>query len=223
MRQEKKVLFAGDPHGDFNPLISAVEKYQPEAVILLGDYDLKKPLEDYLQAIMNKTQIWWIPGNHDFEPALHYDNLFSSRLAGQGLHLKVIEVAGIRIAGLGGIFLGRVWYPPRTPKWQSKQHFFSSQLARTKKTELSLKYKSAIWPDEWAELKKLRADILVTHEAPRSHRHGFIAIDQLAEAMGVRKIFHGHLHEHYSARIRKGIQVFGVENAKVADLMGNKL
>ena len=223
MGQEKKVLFAGDPHGDFDPLISAVEKYQPEAVVLLGDYDLKKPLEDYLQAIMDKTQIWWIPGNHDFEPAIHYDNLFSSTLAGQAIHLKVIEVAGLRIAGLGGIFLGRVWYPPRTPKWQSKQHFLNSQSSRVKNAELSLKYKSAIWPDEWAELKKLKADILVTHEAPRSHRHGFIAIDQLAEAMGVRKVFHGHLHEHYSARIRKGIQVFGVENAKVADLSGNKL
>ena len=150
-------------------------------------------------------------------------NLFSSRLAGQGIHLKVIEVAGLRIAGLGGIFLGRVWYPPRTPKWQSKQHFLNGQSARFRNTELSLKYQSAIWPDEWAELKKLKADILVTHEAPRSHRHGFIAIDQLAEALGVRKVFHGHLHEHYSARIRKGIQVFGVENAKVADLMGNKL
>ncbi|MCK5191543.1 MAG: metallophosphoesterase, partial [Methylococcales bacterium] len=106
---------------------------------------------------------------------------------------------------------------------QSKQHFLNSQSSRVKNAELSLKYKSAIWPDEWAELKKLKADILVTHEAPRSHRHGFIAIDQLAEAMGVRKVFHGHLHEHYSARIRKGIQVFGVENAQVADLSGNKL
>ena len=223
MTAEKKILFAGDPHGNFVPLIEAVNKFHPEAVVLLGDYDLKKPLEDYLQAILDKTEVWWIPGNHDFEPPLHHNNLFSSQLAGQALHLKVIEIAGIRIAGLGGIFLGRVWYPPRSPKWNSKQHYMSHPPSNVKITTLSLKYQSAIWPDEWAELKKLKADILVTHEAPRSHRHGFIAIDQLAEAMGVRKIFHGHLHEHYSAKIRKGIQVFGVGDAKVADLLGREL
>ncbi len=223
MVEEKKILFAGDPHGNFNPLITAVHKHHPKAVILLGDYDLKKPLQDYLRVIMDKTQVWWIPGNHDFEPALHYQNLFTSQLANQGLHLKVIEIAGLRIAGLGGIFLGRVWYPPKEPKWQNKQHFLTGTHTNRTPPRLSLKYESAIWPDEWKELKKLKADILVTHEAPRSHRHGFIAIDQLAEAMGVRKVFHGHLHEHYAAKIRKEIQVFGVGDAKVADLLGNEL
>jgi len=33
-------------------------------------------------------------------------------------------------------------------------------------------------------------------------------------------VFHGHLHEHYTAKIRKGIQVVGVRNAKVVDLLG---
>ena len=223
MRDEKKILFAGDPHGDFVPLIKAVNQHSPEAVILLGDYDLKKPLEHYVQSIMDKTQIWWIPGNHDFDPPLHYENLFSSQLSMHGLHLKVTEIAGLRIAGLGGIFLGRVWYPPYSPKWKSKRQYMSHQASDASSFKLSLKFQSAIWPDEVANLKKLKADILVTHEAPRSHRHGFIAIDQLAEAMGVRKVFHGHLHEQYSATIRKGIQVFGVGDAMVSDLLGNEL
>lgn len=223
MADEKKILFAGDPHGDFKPLIAAVHRHQPEAVVLLGDYELKKPLEEYIHTILNKTQIWWIPGNHDFEPPLHYNNLFTSQLANQNLHLQVKEIAGLRIAGIGGIFLGRVWYPPNSPKWASKQHYLRHQSLHIKSPGLSLKYQSAIWPDEWNELKKLNADVLVSHEAPRSHRHGFIAIDQLAEAMGVKKVFHGHLHEHYSARIRKGIQVHGVGNAMVADLLGNEV
>jgi len=222
MAEKRKVLFAGDPHGNFEPLIAAVKKYHPEAVVLLGDYDLKKPLQEYIQEICEDTQIWWIPGNHDFEPPQHYHNLFSSELATQNLHLKVVEIAGIRIAGLGGIFLGRVWYPPYAPKWKSKRHYLNS-CSDTVVTELSLKYQSAIWLDEWAELKKLKADILVTHEAPRSHKHGFIVIDQLAEAMGVRKVFHGHLHEHYFAKIRKGIQVVGVRDACVVDLMGEEV
>lgn len=223
MTDEKKILFAGDPHGNFEPLIEAVKKHLPEAVVLLGDYDLKQPLEHYIHSIMDKTQIWWIPGNHDFDHPSHHKNLFSSQLSDQGLHLNVKEICGLRIAGLGGIFLGRVWYPPQAPKWKSKREYVSQQLSDFIKPELSLKFQSAIWPDEVAKLRKLKADILVTHEAPRSHRHGFIAIDNLAEAMGVKKIFHGHLHEHYSATIRKGIQVFGVGDAMVSDLLGNEL
>lgn len=221
MTEQRKVLFAGDPHGNFDPVISAVKNQKPEAIILLGDYDLKKPLQDYLQAIIGQTKIWWIPGNHDFEPPSHHHNLFASTLSAQNLHLNVVEIAGLRIAGLGGIFLGRVWYPPRQPKWKSKQHFLKS--SSTEEPVLTLKYQSAIWHDEWSKMKNLKADILVTHEAPRSHRHGFIAIDQLAEAMGVKQIFHGHLHEHYYATIRKGIKVIGVKNASVVDLMGNEL
>jgi len=223
MAEEKKVLFAGDPHGNFEPIISAVNKYRPEAVVLLGDYDLKKPLQDYLQSILGKTKVWWIPGNHDFDPPMHYHHLFSSQLSGQSLHLKVVNIAGLRIAGLGGIFLGRVWYPPRAAKWRSKQHFLKSSTTDAGSDKLSLKYQSAIWPDEWAELKKLKADILVTHEAPRSHKHGFMAIDQLAEALGVRQVFHGHLHEHYTAKIRGGIKVVGVRDANVVDLLGGEV
>lgn len=218
---EKKILFAGDPHGDFSAVIDSIQKYHPEAIILLGDYDLKKPLEKYLQQVLHKTQIWWIPGNHDFDPPYHHTNLFSSQLAGQCLHLKVKEIAGVRIAGLGGIFLGRVWYPPGKPKWQKKQHYLEKQLLNAGDSDLSLKYQSAIWPDEYANLKKLKADILVTHEAPKTHRHGFFAIDRLAQDMGVSKIFHGHLHEHYNARIKKDIAVYGVNKAQVTDLSGN--
>ena len=223
MSDKNKILFAGDPHGNFSPLIIAVKKHHPEAVVLLGDYDLKNPLEQYIEPILDDTEVWWIPGNHDFDPPIHYQNLFSSQLAHQNLHLTVKEIAGIKIAGLGGIFLGRVWYPSKSPKWKSKQHYLQHQSLSSKSSSLSLKYQSAIWPDEWAELKKLKADILVTHEAPKSHQYGFVVIDELAEAMGVSKIFHGHLHEHYSATIRKDIRVFGVGDAKIANLFGQEL
>lgn len=223
MIDEKEVLFAGDPHGNFDAIIKAAKTYRPKAIVLLGDYDLQKPLEEHVQEIMDETELWWIPGNHDFDTVEHYQNLFSSKLADQGLHLRVRDIAGLRIAGLGGIFLGRVWYPPQSPKWRSKSHYLNNVSADMRAKGLSLKYQSAIWHDEWAELKKLKADILVTHEAPKSHRHGFVAVDQLAEAMGVSKVFHGHLHEHYSAKIRKGIQVFGVGDASVADLQGKEL
>ncbi|MGZ4980992.1 MAG: metallophosphoesterase family protein [Methylobacter sp.] len=223
MNPKNKILFAGDPHGDFKPLIAAVHEYKPEAVVLLGDYDLDTPLETCLQEIVGLTQIWWIAGNHDFETPCKYRNLFHSALAENSLHLKVTEIAGLRIAGLGGIFLGRVWYPPQKPKWRDKQHFLHNQSSNIRHTAMSLKYKGAIWHDEFEALKVLKADILVTHEAPGSHRHGFDVIGELAAAMGVKNIFHGHLHENYIGIIKSNIKVVGVANRAVADLVGNTL
>jgi len=221
--QNHRIIFAGDPHGDFNPLITAVYEYQPKAVILLGDYDLEMPLDHYLQAIVGLTDIWWIAGNHDFLSASKYNNLFHSNLADQGLHLKVTEIAGIRIAGLSGIFLGRVWYPPCPPVWKNKQQFLNSRKNTLRYGGISLKYQSAIWHDEFEALKLLKADILVTHEAPGSHQHGFTAISELGAAMGVKHIFHGHLHENYSDIINNSINVFGVADKSVVDLAGNTL
>ncbi|HEY8036891.1 MAG TPA: metallophosphoesterase [Methylobacter sp.] len=223
MNPKNKILFAGDPHGDFKPLIAAVHECKPEAVVLLGDYDLEMPLEVCLQEIVGLTQIWWIAGNHDFETPSKYKYLFDSALADKGLHLKVIEIAGLRIAGLGGIFLGRVWYPPQQPKWRDKQHYLHSQPANVRHTAMSLKYKAAIWHDEFEALKTLKADILVTHEAPGSHRHGFDVIGDLAAAMEVKNIFHGHLHENYASIVKHNIKVVGVADRAVADLMGNTL
>jgi hypothetical protein len=137
--------------------------------------------------------------------------------------LKVTEIAGLRIAGLGGIFLGRVWYPPQKPKWRDKQHYLLNQPVNIRHAALSLKYKGAIWHDEFETLKTLKADILVTHEAPGSHRHGFDVIGELASAMGVKNIFHGHLHENYVGTIKNNIKVFGVADRAVADLAGNTL
>ncbi|GAB6140369.1 metallophosphoesterase [Methylosoma difficile] len=221
MTRHDRILFAGDPHGNFQPLINAVHKHQPEAVILLGDYDLDKPLEDYLGEIAEMTQIWWIAGNHDFQSPCKHRNLFQSAFKDNSLHLKVTEIAGLKIAGLGGIFLGRVWYPPKEPKWTDKQHFLVNQPQGLKNGGMTLKYLSAIWPDEFQQLKALNADILVTHEAPGSHRHGFQAITELAVAMGVKQLFHGHLHENYSRIIKHNIKVHGVANHAVSDLLGN--
>lgn len=223
MNPKNKILFAGDPHGNFQPLIAAVHKYKPEAVVLLGDYDLDLPFQDYLREIMDLTNIWWIAGNHDFDTPAKHNNLFTSSLADKGLHLKVVDVAGLKIAGVGGIFLGRVWYPPQPPKWMNKQHFLSNQFAGKPDAELSLKYKSAIWHDEFEALKSLKADILVTHEAPGSHRHGFRVIGELAAAMGAKHIFHGHLHENYARVIKNNIQVYGVADRAVANLQGQTL
>ena len=59
------ILFCGDPHGYFEHIIEAVQERRPEAVILLGDLQPKRPLEVELAPILTLTDVWFIHGNHD--------------------------------------------------------------------------------------------------------------------------------------------------------------
>jgi hypothetical protein len=219
---DNQILFCGDPHGCFANIIRAVHQYRPEVVVLLGDHNLELPLENYLRAIIGMTQIYWIPGNHDFDSPSEYDNLFHSALADNNLYLTVADINGLRIAGLRGIFMGRIWMPGQIPKWLDKNHWLKYQPRTLKKMPLYIE--CAIWQHEFERMKeKVRADILVTHEAPSSHRHGFVVIDELAETIGARHIFHGHHHVYYHDRLSNGIAVTGVGLGDVANLAGEQI
>jgi len=222
MLNKNEILFAGDPHGCFANVVSAVFKYKPKAVVLLGDYNLEAPLEQYLQAIIGLVKIYWIPGNHDFDSILEYENLYFSALSYNNLHLKVIEIEGVRIAGLGGIFMGRNWRPGELVKWQDKQHWLKCKPSNVKKIPLHLEH--SIWHHEYEKMKeKIKADILVTHEAPSTHRHGYKALDELAEAIGAKHVFHGHHHRYYHDKLSNGISVTGTSIGGIANLAGEEL
>jgi len=221
MLDKNKILFAGDPHGCFANVISAVFKYKPKAIVLLGDYNLEAPLEKYLEAIIGLCEIYWIPGNHDFDSITEYENLYFSALSYNNLHLKVIEVAGLRIAGLGGIFLGRNWRPGEIPKWQDKQHWIKCKPSNVKKIPLHIDH--SIWHHEFMKMKaQIKADILVTHEAPSCHRYGFMVLDELAEAIGAKHIFHGHHHTYYHEQL-SSINVTGAAIGGIVNLEGEEL
>ena len=67
--------------------------------------------------------------------------------------------------------------------------------------------------DALSSLSEMRADILITHEAPSYHPMGFEEIELLASAMGVRQAYHGHHHDSldYSRfTARSGFEAFGV-------------
>lgn len=218
------ILFCGDPHGHFGHIIEAVQKHQPVAVILLGDLQAQRPLEVELALILNMTEIWLIHGNHDTDSEADHDHLFGSAMADHNLHGRVVEIAGLRIAGLGGVFRGKVWTPPAPATFENPKQY----LARCGKGNfwrggLPLTHRSTIFPVDYECLRKQRADILVTHEAPSSHPHGFAAIDQLAISLGVITSFHGHHHDRldYSAeRTRLGFDAFGVGLRGITDQDG---
>ncbi|NYG35483.1 metallophosphoesterase family protein [Sphaerotilus montanus] len=105
------IWLCGDVHGRFEHLIGAVlqppQGQRPAAIVLLGDVQAARPLELELAAILPHTEVWFIHGNHDTDSDADHDHLFGSALAHRNLHGRVVEVAGVRIAGLGGVFRGQ--------------------------------------------------------------------------------------------------------------------
>lgn len=218
------IYFCGDPHGRFDHLIQVVTHGKPDAIILLGDLTTTQPLQDVLAPILGLTEVWFIHGNHDTDSEPNYDHLFSSALADRNLHGRVVEIAGVRIAGLGGVFRRQVWMPPAAPSFQSPDGY-CAQCGRGNlwRGGLPRKHRSTIFPADFEHLKGQHADILVTHEAPSCHPHGFQVIDDLARDMGVTMAFHGHHHDHldYSpCWADLGFQAYGVGLQQITDNSG---
>ncbi len=218
------ILFCGDTHGCFEHVIDAVVKQRPAAIVFLGDIQPQRPLHDELKEIVKLAEIWWIHGNHDTDSDADYDNLFGSALADRNLHGRVEEIAGIRVAGLGGIFRRQIWAPPEPILYDTPSDF----AARCGKGNLwrgglPRKHRSSIFPSDYAQLADEHADILVTHEAPSCHPHGFFQIDELARRLGVRAAFHGHHHDRldyhrYSDGL--GFHAYGVGLCGITDERG---
>lgn len=200
-----KIIAYGDPHGEWQPLVEAVHRESPDLVLLLGDMDLDEPLGDKLARLLpgQAERVWWIHGNHEchsLERLPWHDNLFESH----GLHVRhnldgrVVEIGGLRIAGLGGHFQGAVWHPHSRGgvRFPTREAWMCANRERWR-GGLPLKRRAAIWWEDYASLFAQRADLLVTHEAPGCHRYGFSVLDELADAMGASLLVHGHQHEDY--------------------------
>lgn len=210
----KDIFFCGDPHGQFAHIIDAVRENSPAAIVLLGDQECERSLDDELAEIASLTQIFYIPGNHDGDSERYYDNLFGSAFT--NLHGRVIEVAGVRIAGLGGIFREKVWHPKHdqhaaAPLTPAK---FASTLGKGNlwRGGLPLRHRTTIFASEIASLSKLRTDLLVTHEAPGANAMGVEAITNLSKTMRVRHAFHGHHHSDivYRDGVWRGVGLRGI-------------
>lgn len=220
----KQIFFCGDTHGRFDHIIKAVQEIQPAAIVFLGDLQPRSSLDQELQHILGLTEVWWICGNHDTDSDADYDRLFGSALADRNLHGRVVEIAGMRIAGLGGVFRGQVWMPPGNFQHET-QEAYTAHCGKDNRWRggLPRKHRSSIFPADYTRLVGERADILVTHEAPSCHPHGFHVIDELANSLGVAKLFHGHHHDRldYSSYWEStGFEAFGVGFCGITDQDG---
>ena len=68
-----------------------------------------------------------------------------------------------------------------------------------------------------------QADILICHEAPKPHPMGFRVINQLAEKLGVRHVFHGHHHDNVEYKTNFPYKITNVGFRSITDIQGNYL
>ena len=213
------ILFAGDAHGDFVPLIE--EASEASAVILLGD---QEPLSDLTVELGPglAQKAWWIFGNHDSDYLNYFEN--HNSMADRNLHCQMIEIEGVRIAGLGGVFRAKKFEIDQTTRLDEVDLDCPQD---TREAWIKLRRGgraypadfTSIFPDDIKALLALKGqvDVLATHEAPESHVLGFPLLGDLARAMGVKMLIHGHHHERYSATIAGGIRVEGIGMARTAE------
>lgn len=215
------ILFYGDPHGEWEPLISTVIEQRPHAVVILGDCGLEEPLRQKLASVWALVPQWrWIIGNHDVDSVAEYEFLVENYPEGD-LGGTCAQLDGRSVAGLGGIYSSRVWYPKlgggqdQPPKFLTR-HDMIRQTARADRFKggLPRSSRATIFPEDHEALGKIHAEILVTHEAPSADPHGFAAIDELAHDMGARLIVHGHHHRNYEGKTADGIPVRGLGMAE---------
>lgn len=262
---QKLIWMLGDVHGNFDHVLETVRSSgeRPVALIFLGDLQCPAPFSECVNDIEAAgIACWAIPGNHDTDSAEEYRNLFEDPLfQARNLHGRVVEIAGIRVAGLGGVFRGEIWYPRPSenadavdePVFRSYDEFrrdlqkkqgLKRRVTRMEGGQVQVvpdriggwpdesrngrlrKHKSSLFHEDYMNLYGQAADILVTHEAPSCHPHGFREIDALAQSLRVKFLFHGHQHDSLNYRNhfeRLGFAAYGVGLMGITDMFGGRL
>ncbi len=229
------LIFIGDIHQNWHHVEAGLSALPtpPHAAVLLGDIECALPLDQMAKPLLNRgVRVYWIHGNHEYDAGSEmWANLAAPErnpLTSAGaLHARVIEIAGVRVAGLGGTFLPHVWSGNAPPRLHRREQlaadlpFSRSDLGASQAAAFAhFLAATAIWPEDIDALMDQKADVLVTHEAPSSHPAGVSVLDELARAMGARLIVHGHHHVTSHAEAHDGLRVLSVGAAWAVGLDG---
>ncbi len=231
----QRLWFIGDVHSDFEPLAKAMlANPTPSWIIFLGDLDLCRPFREVLAPLRRNfpsVKIAYIHGNHDGDSWDAWEHLADHDDDVVALHGKVSVLNGIRVAGLGGTFLRRVWAPGSgiNAAFQNKEAAMNRGAYQFRDGQRpNPSYNTAIYPDVVQNMATMRADILVTHEAPSCHPYGFEQIDKLTRSMHCIRSYHGHHHDDRSdeyalVREQLGFDAKGVNFTAITNGLGERI
>ena len=231
-----RIWFAGDPHGEFRHVVRLALRHRPDAVIFLGDLELSAPLSTVMKPLVHVgVAVHGIHGNHDCDSAALWSRLADDpSFPSFSLDGRVAVVAGVRIGGLGGIFREKVWYPPEGFLYGSyadleaelSAPWVREDQAKVRASGQWLLHRGSIFPAVYDRLALLRADVLVSHEAPGGvdlHPLGVEEVGELAQMMQAASGFHGHHHINCRYAATGPVRWCGVGYREIVDLDGNTI
>ena len=192
----------GDIHGDFRSARRIMDRH-PEVPFWVCVGDLPDAAGKYEDV---PRPLYWIKGNNE-----QFDFIESGDLPSNLHHIRnasLLELSGLRVAGLGGTF-APTWY--ETP---------AAQLPHPKKgsaqaTELADKRRHFVKEEVDACSAMRQVDLLLTHEAARPFRVGRVdagktPINEVLAAMKPRLHLFGH-HHRFSEQERQGVRSVGLD------------
>jgi Icc-related predicted phosphoesterase len=166
-------------------------RLRPDIVLSCGDLPF-----DYLEYLVSRLDVplLYVPGNHD--PSLRLQDStwsplqFDAQVSGpdgcENIDGRIIEVRGLRVAGLGGSLrykAGPNQYSQVQMRWRALNLEFRARLKRVR--------------------NRRKLDILVTHappfgfaEAKDSAHVGFAAFHRLIQNFQPLLLVHGHIHPY---------------------------
>ncbi len=180
-----KLLLISDTHGHFGfpackEQIERMYAEDVDAIICMGDvYEAELTLAKTI-ADGKGVPIFGIPGNHEPKTAVSEHGI-------ENIHGKVVEICGVKIAGIGGC---------------SRYKDDNARLFLTEKESVDLA--SAMEP----------ADILITHSPTvKGFEHkdpvhrGLLGVDKYISLYSPAYHFYGHVHERGTGKyvVKKGL------------------
>jgi len=160
---------------------------RPDLIISCGDLPF-----DYLDNLVSRSNVplLYVPGNHDpdLQREVHMATMMTAEVPGpQGcdsLDVRVIDEAGLRVAGIGGSIRYNTG---------SNQYTQGEMRLRALRLEMRLRWKR-LW-------RGRGLDVLVTHAPPLGvgdlgdDAHiGIAAFHRLVKVFAPRFLIHGHVH-----------------------------
>lgn len=183
-------------------------RLRPDFVVSCGDLPF-----DYLEYVVSLADVplLYVPGNHDpslrrvdttFSP-LHAETMLPGPAGCDNIDGRMVEVAGLRVAGLGGCLR----YRPGANQYTQAQ-------MRWRVVSIALRMR----------LKRVRngrkLDVLVTHAPPYATSTvvdaahvGFVAFHQLIRDQRPLVLVHGHVHPYGRAQPERDVGGTRIVNA----------
>ncbi|MGH3877120.1 MAG: metallophosphoesterase family protein [Actinophytocola sp.] len=172
-----------------------VRKRAGDVALVIGAGDLPFDYLEYLSNELDRPCVY-VPGNHDADLSGHErrglwirDGLpveWPGPTGGVNADAQVVDVAGLRIAGLGG----SIRYNNGPNQWTERQQ--ARRAAKVVRTAARLERRDG-----------RPVDVLLTHSPPKDcgdrddppHR-GFACLHTVVERLRPNLMLHGHIHPH---------------------------